>query len=314
MMIVKADIDGDMRRLSVTLSEHAPALEMLEVIRAAVAEAFDMDEPSLPALKYKDEDGDLCTLVAASVEDMLDLNNRGTLRLFACSSIPAGDVKATTTGKVEVNITNTAEPLNCTVDQEGEAIVADTDTPPNSSSVESLEEERRLDPVLEQHFTYAEMCEAYRCDDFGEDDFKEHWGKLKKVDTTLNEGAEPVEAENESELRQTDAPETCRQHIDNNATKLDHVQVFISESMSAIRSQAKELFKNKRSDVWVTIPASTARPAGVQTASDVEAAADSKTEHEGAQDVPTASAQDEFLLVTDANEDSTSEQEAASPK
>jgi NACalpha-BTF3-like transcription factor len=48
-----------------------------------VAQAFDVQEDLLPALKYKDEDGDLCTLVQASVVDMLEVNDRGTLRLFA---------------------------------------------------------------------------------------------------------------------------------------------------------------------------------------------------------------------------------------
>merc|ERR1719162_692468 len=52
-----------------------------------------MKEVSLPTLKYKDEDGDLCTLVEASVDDMLELSNSGTLRLFATKD-PAAAVEA----------------------------------------------------------------------------------------------------------------------------------------------------------------------------------------------------------------------------
>jgi hypothetical protein len=83
VMIVKVDIDGDVRRMIVTLPEEADTAQTLQVLRTSVAQAFNVQEESLPALKYKDEDGDLCTLVHASVGDMLALNNRGTLRLFA---------------------------------------------------------------------------------------------------------------------------------------------------------------------------------------------------------------------------------------
>merc|ERR1719460_2453003 len=48
-----------------------------------------MDEAVLPSLKYRDDDGDLCTLVAASMNDMLELNNKGVLRLFASKTSSA---------------------------------------------------------------------------------------------------------------------------------------------------------------------------------------------------------------------------------
>jgi hypothetical protein len=41
------------------------------------------------------------------------------------------------------------------------------------------------------------------------------------------------------------------------ATTLDHAQVFVSQSISAFRSQASKLVKGKRPDKWVNIPAST---------------------------------------------------------
>jgi len=89
VMIVKAQIDGDMRRFNVELPEDAEATESLQAIQTAVAQAFDMEAASLPALKYQDPEGDMCTLVAASLDDMLELNNRGTLRLFASKGGPA---------------------------------------------------------------------------------------------------------------------------------------------------------------------------------------------------------------------------------
>merc|ERR1719375_355315 len=95
-MIVKADLDGDMRRINITLPEDAPSTEVLKTIRTGVAQAFDMEESLLQVLKYRDEEGDLCSLVAASVEDMLDLNNKGTLRLFASQSTTAPVVSSST--------------------------------------------------------------------------------------------------------------------------------------------------------------------------------------------------------------------------
>lgn len=87
-MILKVDFDGDMRRINMTLSEDAPASQKFKDIRLAVAQGFDMEESMLPGLKYKDEEGDVCTLVEASVEDLLELSNSGTIRLLA-SSMPA---------------------------------------------------------------------------------------------------------------------------------------------------------------------------------------------------------------------------------
>lgn len=86
-MIIKVDLDGDVRRINMALSEDAIAAQKFDEIRAAVAQGFDMEETSLPVLKYRDEEGDMCTLVEASVEDLLELSNSGTIRLFA--SMPA---------------------------------------------------------------------------------------------------------------------------------------------------------------------------------------------------------------------------------
>ena len=52
-------VEGDVRRINVTLHEGTPA-EMLLGIRTSIARGFDMEEASLPMLKYRDEEGDLC--------------------------------------------------------------------------------------------------------------------------------------------------------------------------------------------------------------------------------------------------------------
>lgn len=66
-----------------TLPEDASSAETFRAIRTAVAQGFEADEAKFPALKYRDDEGDLCTLVEASVEDMLESAQSGSLRLFA---------------------------------------------------------------------------------------------------------------------------------------------------------------------------------------------------------------------------------------
>jgi hypothetical protein len=82
-MIIKVDFEGDMRRISMTLPEDASSAEIFQAIRTAVVQGFEADEATFPALKYRDDEGDLCTLVEASVEDMLESAQGGSLRLFA---------------------------------------------------------------------------------------------------------------------------------------------------------------------------------------------------------------------------------------
>lgn len=81
VMIIKVDFDRDVRRISMELPEGATSSQTFQAIRTAVAQGFEIDEAALPALKYKDEEGDLCTLVEASVDDMLEFSKGGTLRL-----------------------------------------------------------------------------------------------------------------------------------------------------------------------------------------------------------------------------------------
>lgn len=96
VLLIKVDFDGDIRRISMAVSEDAPASKKFEEIRSAVAQGFDVEESMLPRLKYKDEEGDICSLVEASVEDLLVFSQSGTMRLFASktSAAPAKDAEA----------------------------------------------------------------------------------------------------------------------------------------------------------------------------------------------------------------------------
>lgn len=89
-MVVKAEIDGDMRRVSMVLPTDASPAQILQSIRTTVAQGFEMEEAVLPALKYKDDDGDLCALVRGSVDDMLHMFNGHTLRLFGTTALAEG--------------------------------------------------------------------------------------------------------------------------------------------------------------------------------------------------------------------------------
>jgi len=99
-MVIKVDFDGDLRRISMTLPEDASNAEIFQGIQTAVAQGFDMVEVALPALTYHDEEADLCTLVEASVDDMMQCSKNGTLRLFASTARAEGPVADETPGKM----------------------------------------------------------------------------------------------------------------------------------------------------------------------------------------------------------------------
>lgn len=110
-MIVKANIDGDIRRFPVTILEKATAAQTFQTLRATVARAFDLDVSQIPTMRYRDEEGDLCTLVEASVDDMLHFAKAGNLRLFA-SKVPTVEeesLRTVTDDVSEVAVTQEAD-------------------------------------------------------------------------------------------------------------------------------------------------------------------------------------------------------------
>jgi len=85
---IKVSISGDTRRISAVLPTLAPRTESecqetYMAIRSVVAEGYSVAEASMPMLKYRDEDGDSCTLAACTVPDLLLLAKGRPLRLFA---------------------------------------------------------------------------------------------------------------------------------------------------------------------------------------------------------------------------------------
>jgi len=81
---LKIELQGEVRRL-----RGWPELEAepsVEALRTAVCKLFDLDleQKQVLALKYHDDDGDLCTLVEASLPDALSFaSQRGVLRVSA---------------------------------------------------------------------------------------------------------------------------------------------------------------------------------------------------------------------------------------
>merc|ERR1719498_2131902 len=102
------------------LPEDASSAQTFQAIRAAVAQGFEIGESSLPALKYKDEEGDLCTLVEASVDDMLELSKGGTLRL-CMSKAPEKVAQEETASPVLENLPAAASVTECSLPADGEA-------------------------------------------------------------------------------------------------------------------------------------------------------------------------------------------------
>lgn len=116
------------------------------------------------------------------------------------------------------------------------------------------------------------------------------------------------------------APEAPRPSIAK-ATVMDHAQVFLSKSISAIRSQASALRQPNRSDNWVEVPLSTfAAEAAAPNPADTSLLQSAlhpvgEGEVEGAHAVPAPTFQgspdnaslDEFLLVTAVTDAATPE-------
>lgn len=367
VMIVKADIDGDMRRVSVDIPEDAPAAEMLRIIRFSVAQGFAMDEAVLPSLKYRDDDGDLCTLVAASMNDMLELNNKGVLRLFASKTSSAVLGSAGYTRQSEdVAPASLAAPVPppCQVDAEVpcEAQVACSEREPVVAK-EAVEGEIVAEAVEVEHLASTMQIRGaekalfralkIKAEELSEEALKNASDDVAmapaedtaigapqcylekkaeddasgsctvdatdiaaELDTKVDEPqafvhvVEVQEEEEEDEPQEEptekaedtdglatlmamgfpreeaiDALQRSRGNVESalehlihgeqnegqpttafppphyqdmkSATTLDHAQVFVSQSISAFRSQASKLVKGKRPDKWVNIPAST---------------------------------------------------------
>jgi hypothetical protein len=68
--VLKASLENDVRRFRLSWPTAAGAEEITSAIREAVQKSFDL-EPDQFSLTYEDEDGDACTLVAATAKDYM---------------------------------------------------------------------------------------------------------------------------------------------------------------------------------------------------------------------------------------------------
>lgn len=85
---LKASLGTDVRRFRVSWCSAASAQEIASAIQASVDRTFDL-EMTEHCLKYEDEDGDLCTLVAATVQDYLSSGQGSALKkVHVCRAAP----------------------------------------------------------------------------------------------------------------------------------------------------------------------------------------------------------------------------------
>jgi len=102
----------------------------------------------------------------------------------------------------------------------------------------------------------------------------------------LDETSSAAAASIEPEAPSTDSADQPAARTE--ATTFDHAQVFLSHSISAIRSRGSGLF-GRRGDNWVTIPASSSFPEATEGAHTTPATSDENS----------PGTLDEFLLVSD---------------
>lgn len=84
---VKASLEGDVRRLHVSWSRTASNEEIFAALVKAIQSGFHLSV-CVPVLKYKDDEGDNCTLTDFSVPDFLNLSRGGILRLYLQNDAP----------------------------------------------------------------------------------------------------------------------------------------------------------------------------------------------------------------------------------
>jgi len=288
-MIIKVDLDGDVRRISVALSEDATAIEKFQEIRAAVAQGFDMEETLLPVLKYRDEEGDICTLVEASVEDLLELSNSGTMRLLASttpvplpkedaahkmSGLPAAEVQsdemasstrdatndtdATIAGSAQEEAATDDKAVSNTSDGHMEADSAPhsdaAGCPSEGSSPVPSSEAQGVAELTAMGFSEEQAVFAIECAQGSVEGAVEYLvhgtqqqhqqgppgypaaSSAPSVQANGSDsGAHGVPAET-SNGPASFAQEASQQQSVKNATKIDYAQVFLSKSISALRS------------------------------------------------------------------------------
>jgi len=106
-LVLKVSLGEDMRRLRVAVGQDSSEAEWLSAVQVAVQQGFGLS-PAVAevggglVLKYKDDEGDLCTLAKATVGDFLSFSQcSATPRLFAQVQAPAALAGPALSGSVE---------------------------------------------------------------------------------------------------------------------------------------------------------------------------------------------------------------------
>lgn len=98
--MLKVFFEGEVRRFRIASPSTEDAREWLESVRMAVHEGLGLSpsllQPCALTLKYKDEEGDLCTLADATAEDFATISGSGPLRLYAFPAVAYNDTINTT--------------------------------------------------------------------------------------------------------------------------------------------------------------------------------------------------------------------------
>merc|ERR1711862_50854 len=82
-IILKVDIGGDVRRLVFKWDAKAKCEDALEQMRKVVLTGFNLESNPVVSFWYRDDDGDLCTLVPETFRDCLSFARCGVMNLVA---------------------------------------------------------------------------------------------------------------------------------------------------------------------------------------------------------------------------------------
>jgi hypothetical protein len=282
-VVLKVDFDGDTRRVSLLGVAVAPAAEILKRIRDTVANAFEIEEALLPVLKYQDDEGDLCTLVASSVTDMLQLNHGRAVRLFVARNDEAMAVKASSDETVKASID--VAPAG-TSGQDGDQ--TDVQSAPEANRTHFLlqtclrQSESTSLKVAERHLQGSIRSSVSADHNDLEFSAEKAWGQMvqhmqlqEELDLetpsvasvanwhhmlqqmelhqndrcpVVNRWRRLIQQMEHNDVRESGerVPESIQLQESTAATTLDNAQVLLSQSMSTIRSARKQLVRALR--------------------------------------------------------------------
>jgi hypothetical protein len=188
--ILKVAFGQDMRRLHVQWPSAAQPRDILRVVQSAIEECFGLPSgsaaPPVYFLKYRDDEGDLCTLVEQTLMDFLDMSVQcASLKIFVERN------QDQRMRKEELELLEVVDGCSCTdQDIHGCSWVQDD----QEKQLESLQEDlfscedqrvRKKESVSMTDFSIATPPSTPRCDsptgcsDTIEDDYDSMWSLVE---------------------------------------------------------------------------------------------------------------------------------------